>query len=228
MRLFALYTRSHEPLFTSWFQPTIWPGADLQVDRIETLPGGLYRSEQWSAVIRRKLELIVSAMISHSGQLIIYSDVDVQFFCDPTAVLLNHLQGADIVFQQESPFGNICTGFFAARCTPMIARFWRDVARLVQRSNGEMHDQDAVNELLSQPRHQKLSVALLPMTFLGGGTQSGREWQVGRSKLDIPQNLVMHHANFAKGMVAKVDQLTWVRNEYRRQRQNDPARSHGA
>jgi hypothetical protein len=58
---------------------------------------------------------------------------------------------------------------------------------------------------------EPLQISLLPPTFFGGGTFSGKTWKQG-DKIPVPPNPIMHHANFTVGVENKVAQLKYVRD----------------
>lgn len=50
-----------------------------------------------------------------------------------------------------------------------------------------------------------------PKEFFGGGTLTGRQWQPGMP-LEIPKDIVLHHANWTVGLANKIAQLKFVQN----------------
>ena len=58
----------------------------------------------------------------------------------------------------------------------------------------------------------------LPSIFFGAGTldaYSGYLWKPGM-EVDFPRDIVMHHANWTKGIKHKIAQLTYVRDKVRK------------
>jgi hypothetical protein len=53
----------------------------------------------------------------------------------------------------------------------------------------------------------------LPITFFSPGAISNKKWQSGQ-RIDIPKNIVLHHANWTEGIENKIAQLQYV-NGYR-------------
>ena len=190
---------------------------NLHAHFYQSYSGGSYRSREWMAMINQKLELIHHAVTSSKNKTVIFSDVDVQFFRSPISILKDQLATNDMVFQADSPYGNCCTGFFAMRCNERVQRLWSYVHDLVRSSHGTFHDQDALNALVEAPHSSvQCRIAVLSSIFFGGGTLSGKPWEPGR-KLDISTGIVMHHANFTRGLVNKIKQLVLVCETYERQ-----------
>ena len=143
------------------------------------------------------------------SQLMVFSDVDVQFFAEFAASLECLLGQNEIVCQAESPGGTYCTGLFVCRSSPQVVRLWEDVSTELARGDGDEHDQDAFNRLLRSNR-SPVRCGYLPYAFFGGGTLTGTRWFPG-DYLPIPATIVLHHANFTVGVPNKVAQLTYVR-----------------
>lgn len=214
MKLFTIYSQSHRRLFDEWFAPSLWADASLEAHFISSCTGGFYRSMQWQTAIMHKLELILNMATTNLGETMIFADVDIQFFRNPIALLCSALEHQDIVFQAESPFNNCCTGFFAMRCTPSTTRLWHNIFEIVVKSNGKLHDQDALNLILAKSALCfECRIGILPSIFLGGGTLTGQPWEPGVD-LNVPEDIVLHHANFTKGIANKIQQLELVRTKY--------------
>ena len=58
-----------------------------------------------------------------------------------------------------------------------------------------------------------LSWTYFPSTFLSGGTLTGRAWSPG-DNLDIPGELLIHHANWTIGVDNKIAQMKYVSDSY--------------
>jgi nucleotide-diphospho-sugar transferase len=57
----------------------------------------------------------------------------------------------------------------------------------------------------------KIKWRYLPVEFFCGGTLNGMEWNQG-TPLQLPQNIIMHHANWTIGVDNKIKQLDYVRS----------------
>lgn len=58
------------------------------------------------------------------------------------------------------------------------------------------------------------------VNFFGGGTLTGQHWKPGMP-LEIPKNILLHHANWTTGIENKIAQLEWVRRAAKIQEQAD-------
>ncbi len=223
IKLYALYTPSHEVLKDQFFLPSIQDDFEIIFEFCEqTCQSAKFMSEGWTETTIRKVDLIIRAIEENWGSIFIFSDVDIQFFCPIKDAILQYMRNKDMVIQKNAPNGVLCSGFFACRGNEKTLQLWKDVKKTMQKN--KLHsDQISLNRCIK--RHSKknpynLVWAYLPKTFFGGGTLTGHEWSPGMH-LPIPQNIMMHHANWTKGIKHKIAQLVYVRNVVRK-RQNKP------
>jgi hypothetical protein len=121
--------------------------------------------------------------------------------------------------QKNSPNGVLCTGFFACRGNEKTLRLWEDVKKMME-SDSLSSDQISFNRCIRRNGHKNpynVIWAYLPSSFCGGGTFTGYEWHPGMV-LPIPGKIMMHHANWTKGVKNKIAQLIYVRNEVLRRK----------
>ena len=214
MRMYACYSPTHEVLFKDWFLPSIKDDYELIVEQHEQYcSSAVYMSDGWTNATLKKVDMIVKAIKDNWGKVFVYSDVDIQFFRPTKDILLKALDGKDMVIQRDSPQGIICTGFFACRANNNTLKIWQEVQRLLSdKSQPPSDDQIVFNTLIGQKKFP-LVWNFLPVTFLSGGTLTGRHWNVGDT-LPIPKDIVLHHANWTlHGVKNKIEELRYVRKE---------------
>jgi Nucleotide-diphospho-sugar transferase len=214
MKLYALYTPSHEILKDDFFLPSIQDDFDIIFEFCDqTCASAKFMDEGWTDTTMRKVDLIIRAIQENWGSIFIFSDVDIQFFSPVQAKILQLMEGKDMVIQRNSPNGVLCSGFFACCGNERTLQLWQDVKTIMQK-NKLNSDQKSLNQCIK--RHSKknpynVAWAYLPKTFFGGGTLTGFEWVPGMN-LPIPNGIMMHHANWTKGIKNKIAQLIYVRN----------------
>lgn len=206
MKLISVYTDSHIILKDQWFLPSLQDNFEKKIYHCAATKGGGYLEEAWSHAVEYKNNTIISEIKNNWGEVFIYSDVDIQFLAPIKNPVLNAIRGKDIACQLDDPQGNLCTGFVALRCNEITLRLYELTLQALQ---SERRDQLAFNRIIrAMP---KIKYGYFPKTFFGGGTFSGKEWVPGML-LHVPQNPIMHHANFTIGIQNKVAQLEYVRN----------------
>lgn len=214
IKLYALYTPSHEVLKDQFFLPSLQDDFELVFEFCEQMcPSAKFMTKGWTDTTIRKVDLIIRAIQENWGSLFIFSDVDIQFFCPIKDTLLKLIQDKDIIIQKNTPDGVLCTGFFVCRGNEKTLRLWQDVKKVMEH-NDLNSDQNSFNRCIkrrSKKNPYNIVWGYLPDTFFGGGTLTGCTWNPGMS-LPIPQGIMMHHANWTKGIKNKIAQLIYVRN----------------
>ena len=249
--LYSIVTESHLQFKNDWFLPSLKDDFDLRFKEAAQRGAGVISTLEFNACMREKVSLILQAINENWGSWFIYSDVDIQFLAPVRKELIKSLMNSDIAFQRESPTGHLCAGFFVSRANVATKKLWESVEKRLSLDES-IHDQDALNEILSPSvqcksfvdffdylmfslgRHirlltrnskicgplertfrmklisaHNLKVSLLPTSFFGGGTFTGKLWKPGDS-LPLPKKPIMHHANYTVGFENKLSQLQHV------------------
>jgi len=223
IKLYALYTPSHEILKEEFFLPSLQDDFEIIFEFCDqTCPSARFMSEGWTKTTLRKVDLIIRAIKENWGSVFIFSDVDIQFFGPIEDILLACMGDKDMVIQKNSPAGVLCSGFFVCRGNEKTLRLWQDVKKTMQ-ERGSYSDQISLNHCIkrsSKKNPYDIVWDYLPDTFFGGGTSTGCEWFPGMS-LPIPENIIMHHANWTNGIKNKIMQLKYVRSHVQKKEKKD-------
>jgi hypothetical protein len=189
VKIFSCYTPSHHTLYHDDFLPTIPPGFTVQAEVIEMSGEGHYDSPQFVPCVVKKVDLILQSLRENDGDVIIWSDVDVQFHKLTPDIALAELGERDIAFQAAGvPATDINSGFFICRCNDHVVRFFAEVKRrLLNESAGEIEER-VINKLLPIMSEQDLSWCYLPRSFYARSNY----WPP-------PRDLVLYHANSTPG-----------------------------
>jgi hypothetical protein len=221
MKLYSLYTSSHERLFNEWFLPTIGDEYDKKIEYVSASTGGAYLTEEWTRGVIAKSELIIAAIKECWGDIFLYSDCDITFYGCTKNELLKSIENKDIVCQQDDPSGQLCTGFFVARGNNATLDLWQRIRNALET---ERRDQLLFNRYIR--RRHDISWGYLSRSFFGAGMgmpYGGSKlllcklgickpqlWVPG-VKLYLPDNVVIHHANWTIGIENKLSQLGYVK-----------------
>ena len=149
MKLYVVYTPSHELLFRDWFMSSLKDPYELVVRKVEQIaPSGSFMESGWLDTMHHKIDLILDGIRENPGQVFVHSDVDVQFF-RPTIPLISRLmQGKDFLVQRDTPWGMVCAGFFACRANEKTERLWIDIKANLGKIDKKLSDQDLLNHYL--------------------------------------------------------------------------------
>jgi hypothetical protein len=226
MKIYALYTPSHEILKDQFFLPSIQDDFDIVLEFCEqTCPTAGFMSEGWTKTTARKVDLIIRAIEENWGEIFIFSDVDIQFFRPIQDTILTLMKDNDIIMQKNNIDGVLCTGFFACRGNEKTLKLWTDVRETMKKKSSNS-DQNSFNHCIkrrSKKNPYNVTWDYLPDTFFGGGTLTAHNgsyiWTPGKT-LPVPHGIMMHHANWTKGVENKIAQLLYVQDEVRKQQHN--------
>lgn len=198
MKLFCCFTPAHEILFTNYFAPSVSSEFSITSYRLEIAGAGDFLSSEFLQCIHQKIDLILDSIRQHQGDIIAWSDIDIQFFDLQPSGLEKIIGENDIVFQKEGPkVDEVNTGFFVCRCNQAVENFFLQV-RDGLKSNLKANEQLVANQLL-QKGSRNLSWGFLPLKFYA----RSHGWPP-------PRDMVIYHANYssgANGIQKKIDQF---------------------
>lgn len=206
MKLISIASSSHQDLTNQWFRPSLQDDYEVCLHETEATGSGAYMDEDWSRAVEFKSETIIQAIRDNLGDNLIYSDVDIEFFAPTWGPIRRALRTHDIVCQMDTPFGLLCTGFFALRANKATLALWESVLQAVRT---ERRDQPAFNRLIRT--HQDLRIGTLPLQFFGTGTFRRKLWKPG-DRIHIPLSPILFHANWCVGTDHKKTLLRYVKD----------------
>ena len=216
MKLLTCYTQSHS-VFLKHFATLYDLNDDIEIILKllpQECPTGEFADAGWKLTTARKFVFILEELDKcKEGELLIFSDVDVQFFRPITPLAEKALANHDIVFQNDY-IGHACTGFFYMRNNESVRNLIAKALALIPTSRD---DQDAMNKILPTWEGK---YALLPVEFFTFGIFH-QHWHEKYIDFPIPDGIVMHHANWIKGIEKKLKLLITVRSIYENRIQLD-------
>jgi hypothetical protein len=184
MKLYAVVTPSHRQLYERFFVSSLDNRAfELNAYPLEQDGAGEFLADDFKSCIRFKLQKILESIHQNPGAILIWSDIDIQFFRLQPAHVLSYFDAAtDFVAQRWSLASDeICGGFYAIQCSPRMYDFFIEVSNLTRDSTGG-NEQDAINLAL------KTSPLRVRWRFFGP------EFYSRSHGIRIPPNALLHHA----------------------------------
>ena len=222
IKLYALYTPSHRMLKDNYFLPSIQDNFEIICEETEQkCTSALFMDTGWTETTITKVDLIIRAIHENWGNVFIFSDVDIQFFCPIESTIMSLMKDNDLMIQKNSPNGVLCSGFFVCKANEKTLALWTDVKKIMKK-DASKSDQISLNQCIkrnSAKNPYAIKWDYLPNTFFGGGTLTGHEWHPGK-KLPIPAKIMMHHANWTKGIRNKIAQLNYVKKVVTKRNKN--------
>jgi hypothetical protein len=211
MKLLTFYSDSHFEMYARYFLPSYREHLShhqLIAKRIEQLsPSGEYQAEGFDLTMLEKIDMIIEN-IDLSGEPFIYSDCDVQFFGE----ISHDLNENEILFQNDYLLNNYCAGFFIAKQSQAVLDFFIKVREtFISKMNGVIHDQTIINELLDVGYPIKADMLPASKYWTAAFATNGALWN--GQQIEVPKEIVMHHANFTIGIENKIALLEQVKNK---------------
>ncbi len=171
-------------------------------------------SNEFHKTIRNQYKQGVDYIRNNPGELLILSDIDIQFFRKATLTILECMGDKDIMWlSQRFPWdGKINAGFIVIRCNEKTLKFFNEVLTLGWAKN--TGDQGCIQKLLEDKFIDNfipdLKYGILPIQF----------WLKRYSNGIPPKDIIMHHAVQEAGdagtkqesrLKLKLDQLTEIK-----------------
>lgn len=150
LRLYGLYTPTHEVLAREWFLPTLQDNYEVRLSQVEQVGSPeqhQFGTGEFNRTTLRKVGLTLSAIEENWDDVFVMSDVDIQFFRPTERILREAVKDRDIVFQQNQANGEINAGFFVCRGNARTRLLWTAVQDTL-RERTDWNDQDALNHLI--------------------------------------------------------------------------------
>jgi hypothetical protein len=210
-KLLTFYSESHIEIYDNYFYPSYDKYLSKKYKLIPCLisqicPSGEFASLGFDDVMFKKIELIIENIDLNDNNFLVFSDCDVQFFSE----LEFDIENYDILFQED--YKNYkCAGFFICKQTQKILDFFSLVKNEFKKiKNGKIDDQYVINQLLKES-NINLNYKFLPSDkyWTVGNSTYGKVWD--GQDITVPNDLIMHHANFTIGIKNKINILNLVK-----------------
>lgn len=214
MKIYTIFTDSHKDLLYQYFLPSIYNHEYIEVviKKInQNCPTAIYGSSGWFQTMMQKADYCRQACLENYGKNFIYADCDVQFLNPFVKALETELGEYDIALQDDVfPFGNrrtYCAGFFICKANEQTLQLFDKILYDMKTFGPSQHwdDQGALNNNIDITKHKPLS-----HRFYTIAQSSNKLWD-NNYDISIPDNILVHHANWTHGVPNKIKLLEFVR-----------------
>lgn len=211
MKLYSYYTPSHEFFFKNFLLPTARREYEI-VSRCEDhqfCESAEFESTGWRETQYNKVLFWIQAIKDNMGELILCVDTDIQFFGPTKSLLIKTMGRNDLLYQRNNDKGDICSGLFVCRCSYKTLNIFEIVAKRLKsimdiNGGGEQY---VMQDLFKEGWHG-LKIGMLNRSqFWCPGIHYKKT-----SSLDIPSDILIHHANWTIGVENKIKQLEYVKS----------------
>jgi hypothetical protein len=212
MKIYTFYTPSHEVFLNEWFIPSLKntnQDFELVVRKFDQkCSTGKFMDEGWNDTMSDKIDYILHSIDeTPEGEYFIHADCDIQFFKDIKQNLQTvHYEMFDICAQSD--MGSACCGFMIIRSNSKTKKLFQDIKTLIKKKIFP-NDQIALNAIY---KNYDVSLCLLGYQYFSVWMSNGGKVWHGEELQDIPDNLILHHANFSVGIQDKINLMNIVKN----------------
>ena len=188
MKMYSIYTDEMEDI-KQVFLNSMQDDWEINIEYFgKAGEGGNFKTHGWLDIQKRKLDFMIGKIEENMGDVIIWSDLDIQFFATCTPLINEAIAEKDIVFQAEHwpEKKEVNVGFMAIRCNKRTLALYR-MARQYDLTKVALADQTAINEIISK-NELGIQWDILPNQF----------WAMSHYMYNSsvpPPDVVLHHAN---------------------------------
>lgn len=189
----------YEPLLNEWFLPTFqdFDEPDVTVDVVWSNP----KLKGYADKIREKNHCILESLRRHRDEIVIWPDVDIQFFRPIIPTIREAIKGNNAVFMRESNRVSVHCGFKVLRCNHKMEKTWEAIVK----AGKPRRESSTIRRHLVR---NKVRPRILPNLF----------WTVSLGRFN-PKQVLLHHAIRAHDgpgntLKKKIHQLRKYREEY--------------
>lgn len=211
MNIYSCYTPSHRRICWKYFEETICYDISLVSFLLPKIGDGNYKNVNWTEATKHKILSILKIIDLGIDDIFIFSDVDVQFFGPITDLITESIKEYDIVTQHDPSMRYdhmYCTGFMAIRPSEKIRNLFQSTLDLME-EKPRLDDQDAFNVVIRETNND-VNIGLFDQNKVWSHRKM---WEPG-TPLEIPEDILVHHANWTVNVQNKEAQLEEVSKIY--------------
>lgn len=204
-----MYSDSHEILYQNYFLKSLPSEFEVNVIKVNQKGSGAILSAGFYETMMEKIDFIIDNLNNQKEELFLYSDADVQFFGNFKDQIIDELGDFDIAFQDDD--AQLCLGFFICRKNKNTVLLFDRMKEIMDKRNylrSQCTDQSYLKQVLSELciNYKKLSGAFFNIAQVTHKIWNGE-------LVNVPKNILVHHANFTVGIDNKVKLLNMVKSQ---------------
>ena len=235
MRFCVSYSHTHRAFLDDFFLKSFPFEKNISL-LIEQVPqkcasGNLFAGGWRNQMIEKQRFINKCLNTFHKDEPVVFSDVDIKFYGKIKADLMSCLGDRDICFMKDhnSDITGRCGGFFITRVSDKMRSFFEEVMNRLSShtdldTSFETSEQSTINNLLGE--RPEVSWGYLPERYYTHGlytqgikdfseeNQSGLWWDnkswEEKHAIFVPDNILVHHANWCRGIQEKTHLLSFV------------------
>lgn len=211
----TFFTQTHKTLYKEFMNSFPYEeGVDLIIRYLPQDSDGIYESKTWNKTMYKKMVYIVDYLENlKENEYFIHSDIDIVFYRKFRDDIINLLEtsGKEILFQNDAL--ELCMGFFICKKNQNIIDLMKYIRDNLEKFQ---QDQQALNLLISKTQ---IKYGVLPQRYYNYGPNNGiQRWDPAIHNFFVPNDIIMHHANWVVGVDNKIKLIKRTREIYKNQK----------
>jgi hypothetical protein len=214
-KIYTHYSESHSHLYNDFFKPSlrkIYSKEELPIkvlNHAQTTQNGTFMTNGWLDSMEFKLNVILTAIEENFEDWFIFADCDIQFFKPFLNDLKNELTDVDIVCQEDCK--SLCAGFFACKGNISTKKLFTTIKQTFRYL---VNDQVALNEHKHLVKYKLLdNKKYFTIGNFFDNIDGTHNWD-NQTNIVPPKEILLHHANYVKGVDNKIKLLNLIRLNY--------------
>ena len=221
MKVLTMYSESHKPLLQYFLKTFPFEsGIELIIKFFDSKEqNSVCFTPIWKQAMMAKLDYIIEQLLMlKNNDILLYSDIDVQFFNNIKADIETRLlqDGVNVLFMYDNP--SLCMGFFACKVNEMTLQFFKNIRKVVTRFTS---DQSACNKTFAQnyidfnflPPERYYNIGKFYRSLKPRQNNEELLLTLEQSNIKLSNNILVHHANNITGIDNKLKLLQFIRKK---------------
>jgi len=213
VKIYTHYSDSHSLMYNEFFKPSLRKLYSKEQVTIsccnhkQTTADGSFMSQGWLDSMDIKLDVILTAI--KENKWFIFADCDIQFLNPFIDDLEEELRDNDIVCQNDCE--SLCAGFFACKSNERTIALFKTIKGNFRHL---VNDQVALNEFKSLVKYKLLDKQkYFTIGNVFNNLDGTHNWD-NNTPISVPEDILVHHANYVKGVDNKVKLLKYVKETF--------------
>jgi hypothetical protein len=215
VKIYTHFSDSHQQLYEDFFKKSLrklYSKNEVSIRCLQhkqTTADGMFMTNGWLEAMDFKLNVILTGIKETWNDWFIFADCDIQFFRPFIDDLKSELQKFDLVCQDDC--NSLCAGFFACKSNDKTLNLFENIHKNFK---SLVNDQVALNyfkHLIDYKLLDKQKYFTIGNFF--DNIDGTHNWD-NKTQITMPFNILLHHANYVKGVNNKIKLMQNIKNQF--------------
>jgi Nucleotide-diphospho-sugar transferase len=215
VKIYTHFSDSHSEMYEKYFKSSLrrlYTKEQVGIScchHTQTTTEGMFMSHGWLDSMEIKLDVILKAIDENKNGWFVFSDCDIQFLRPFINDVESELANVDIVCQNDCD--SLCAGFFACKSNNNTLNLFKAIK---QNFRHMVNDQVALNELKHLVNYKLLDKQkYFTIGNFFNNIDGTHNWD-NVTSIEVPNTILLHHANYVKGTDNKLKLLESVKTNF--------------